>query len=371
MFLSAVATLGAMAAVVHAEDVEGILQKGNQLRREGRDAEALAEFRRASRLSESPRTTAQIALAEQALGLWPDAEIHLSGALAHDTDPWIRKNRVALEKALATIHSHLCFVEVWGLPAGASVLIDDRRIGTLPSASGWLIPGDVSFQAKADGYVASRRTLRIPAEGPIREHVSLRPLADAMEGGGSPSGSSEPLVRTPAPPRLMANREESGIAVDGAVPSGPATAPLDATADSSDSSGPSTLRRSAKWISWGGGLVASGIGMDGLLQNRSRVQAFNGVCRVDHATQIAYSLDLTRASDASCISERRDYQLSERVAIAGFVGAAVLGAIGVVLWLTEPSPRDGRTAWASCTPRLGGDLSHGAMLGCEIPFTRF
>src|SRR6185295_12934104 len=87
-----VATVGGAASTAFAEDVDSILRHGNELRRQGRDAEALTEFQRAARIEESPRTTAQVALAEQALGMWPEAESHLSSALGRDSDPWIRKN---------------------------------------------------------------------------------------------------------------------------------------------------------------------------------------------------------------------------------------------------------------------------------------
>ena len=89
----------------HAEDVEAIVRHGIELRRQGHDAEALTEFQRAMRIQRSPRTQAQIALAEQALGLWPGAEADLLAALDAQGDAWIKKNRTTLANALTIIQS--------------------------------------------------------------------------------------------------------------------------------------------------------------------------------------------------------------------------------------------------------------------------
>jgi len=83
-----------------AEDVESLIKKGTELRRVHRDREALAEFRKAAAIEETPRVLAQIALAEQALGIWVDAEAHLKKALAAESDAWIRKNAGVLRGAL-------------------------------------------------------------------------------------------------------------------------------------------------------------------------------------------------------------------------------------------------------------------------------
>src|SRR6476646_6198916 len=84
-----------------------MVEKGIQLRREHRDAEALEEFRRADRLNPAPRIRAQIGLAEQALAQWVDAEKDLAQALSAHDDPWIRERSEALGAALHNIQQHL------------------------------------------------------------------------------------------------------------------------------------------------------------------------------------------------------------------------------------------------------------------------
>src|SRR5262252_3574984 len=89
-----------------ADDADDALARGIQLRREHRDADALEQFRRAYELRAAPRTRAQIALAEQALGQWTDAEKDLGDAMIAD-DPWIRGHAELLNGALAAIRRHL------------------------------------------------------------------------------------------------------------------------------------------------------------------------------------------------------------------------------------------------------------------------
>jgi hypothetical protein len=156
-------------------DVEKIVQRGIDFRRSGHDQEALVEFQRAAKIQETPRIAAQIALAEQALGMWADAHRDLLRALEHSGDSWIQQSKATLDRARDTIESNLGQVEVWGTPTGAEVLLDEKPIGNLPSVKGWLAPAEVTLRVKAGGYVEFSRTLNVVAGGYRREHVELRP----------------------------------------------------------------------------------------------------------------------------------------------------------------------------------------------------
>src|SRR5436190_8859003 len=86
-------------AQAQTDDPDALIQQGLDLRREHRDDEALAVFRRSHELRPSARALAQIALAEQATGRWVDAREHLTEALAMD-DPWIAERRGPLGESL-------------------------------------------------------------------------------------------------------------------------------------------------------------------------------------------------------------------------------------------------------------------------------
>lgn len=185
-----------------AEGVDPLLKRGMELRRKGQDAEALAEFQRAVRLEDSGRTWAQVALAEQALGLWIDANAHLEQALEHAQEPWVRKNRAALDGAQRTIQSHLCQLEVWGGPAGATVLVDGKKIGTLPRATAWFDAGSAPLEIRAPGFVSAVKTLKLLEGARIREHADLKRAAAAAVGA-APSGPAPATVNLSLPAPIL------------------------------------------------------------------------------------------------------------------------------------------------------------------------
>src|SRR5262245_66219882 len=90
-----------VTSTAYADDAERLISEGVALRRHGRDADALERFRRAHAIAPSARTLGQMGFAEQALGQWLPAERDLEKARATPRDPWIGKNREAIERALA------------------------------------------------------------------------------------------------------------------------------------------------------------------------------------------------------------------------------------------------------------------------------
>lgn len=157
-----------------AATVESLLRHGVQLREQGDDLGAFGEFQRAYQLAPEPRVKAQIALAEQALGRWVDAAAHLREALGGTSDPWVQRNRTALEESLRVISQHLGRLRIDGGVAGAEVRIDDVAVGTLPlTAPIELRAGSAALSVRADGYYSLSRRVEIPAEGEAREQITL------------------------------------------------------------------------------------------------------------------------------------------------------------------------------------------------------
>jgi hypothetical protein len=256
--LCLVLTVAAGGRAWAADQVEDLMKRGTELRRSGRDVEALAEFQKALQLRASPRAAAQVALAEQALGLWVEANSHLEQALAGGTDPWIKKNRGTLETARATIQAHLCRVEFWGAPAGTEILVDGKRVGTLPNVQTWAAPGEISFEARQPGFTAFRRTMKTPEGGVLREHVQLRPSpAEATPQNLSSVSPATPLPVATAPlPAAVAPAEPTTLVAKPADPA-PAT---------------SEARLTERWWFWtlvGVGVVAGGATAGYLLTHKS------------------------------------------------------------------------------------------------------
>jgi hypothetical protein len=170
-------------------DAAALVKHGLALRRERRDAEALDEFRHAYAVDPAPRTLAQIALAEQALGRWVDAEADLKAALRAADDPWIASNRRVLETGLTAIRGHVGSLDVEADVAGAELWVNGTRVGVLPLAAPLRVEaGSVIVEVRATGYAAARRITSVDPGGSARESVHLVPLA--------PPG---PVVEAPAP----------------------------------------------------------------------------------------------------------------------------------------------------------------------------
>jgi hypothetical protein len=158
------------------EGAEALIRHGVDLRRQGKDQEALDEFRKAYAQAKSPRALAQVGLAEQALGRWVSAEADLEQAVANKSDPWIRKNASALNAALEGIRRHLGSLDVIGA-ADAELRIDGRAVGTLPLAKPMRLPiGNLTIELRKEGFYAGTRPISIIAAQLTRETIELQPV---------------------------------------------------------------------------------------------------------------------------------------------------------------------------------------------------
>ena len=186
--MSLALALACVPSVAFAEDPESeaLITKGIELREQGKDDDALAMFKKALAKSPSPRARAQVALAEQALGLWVAAESDLVAALAAGGDPWITKNRSALEGALAVVRRHLGSLEVRGTPDGAEALLDGVVLGTIPTPAPFRVEaGRRTLELRAKGYHSTARTIEVPAGGVARETMALVALPPETAGPAS------------------------------------------------------------------------------------------------------------------------------------------------------------------------------------------
>lgn len=112
---------------------ETLVQQAIELRRQGQHEAAAVLLRRAVELRRSPRACGQLALAEQAIGRWAQAERLFREALTASDDPWVARNRAILESSLASAVSRLATVEIVGGDDGAELWIDGERAGVLPA----------------------------------------------------------------------------------------------------------------------------------------------------------------------------------------------------------------------------------------------
>ncbi len=206
--------------------LEADLARGVALRRQGQDEAALEVFQSAWRTSRAPRALAQVALAEQALGRWVEAEEHLVESLGGSGDAWVRGHLAVLQSALTEIRQHVGRLDIGGEPAGAEVVVAGRVRGTLPLERPLRVQtGSVTFTVRRDGYVPLTRTVQVEASYPLRETVALTRVAPAAVAAPAPSlvvvrPAVQPTRRTRTSPVRYAGYALIGVGAAGLVVSG-------------------------------------------------------------------------------------------------------------------------------------------------------
>jgi hypothetical protein len=330
--LSLAALLVSVAVSAHAGsayagpdelEAEGLIARGIELREHGKDDEALNVFKKALAKSPSPRARAQVALAEQALGLWVAAENDLLLALAVENDAWITKNRGALEGALAVVRRHIGSLEVRGTD-GAEVVLDGVRLGALPVTAPFRVEaGKRTLELRAKGFHPSSRSVEVPAGGVARETVMLVALPPAGEvaaggGEGGARGGGDSRVR--------------------------------------DGGDPGSGQRLLGWafVGTGGALLLTG-GI-GFLIRKSIVDDYNVKCP-----------GLGAAQPADCDSKIESARTWLTVSIISLIGGGVFALGGLTLVATAPR----REASAASGVRVGcapSSVGAGALLTCSGSF---
>jgi hypothetical protein len=317
MMLQVVFTLLALAAP--ASEADRLIDRGVDLREEGKDLEALELFQRAYEMNKSPRAMAQIGLAQQALGRWVDAEASLAKAIAESKHPWIKTRRAALESALAKVRERVGRVEILGT-AGAQVAIDGRVAGTLPLTQPVsVVAGTIAVEVSGEGYLPVTRTVVVPAGGLARETIEL--------------------VKKPADPPKVAVEQP---------PPGPKTSTSDPpkadveTVAPVDRGGGGSLTTVA-FITGGAAVAAAGVGTTFLFVRNSHVSKYNddNVCLAGGRTR-----------DENCKGELDSANSARTVMLISFIGAAVLGGTTGLLFALDDGGDETSVA-LHCAPSAG------------------
>lgn len=170
--------------------------RGDSLRAEHRDAEALALFQELHARAQEPRALAQIALTEVSLSRWLDAEAHLIEALTALRDPWVMRNRPSLLATLETLRAHIGTLVVSCDVETAEVWIDGRRAGPV-GAPLHVLAGQVSFEVRAEGRPTTARSLSVEANATVRAEVRFSvgaPLSTVSSTTTDPSSGSSSIA---------------------------------------------------------------------------------------------------------------------------------------------------------------------------------
>ena len=326
LLLAVAAVVGVAPSARGAQDgtaeADKLIRHGVELRRTHDDDSAQREFQKAYDLVHTPRAAGQLGLAEQALGRWEDAERHVSEAIHAPADPWVIKNRAALDQALNTIQAHLGRIEVIGNQNGAMVSVNAREVGRLPLPEPVRVSaGQVDIQVSAPGYAPVQRTVTIV--GGQYQKVVVH-LAKEAAPAVQPAATASPEPVAPASPPSTPQPE-------------------------SDSS---HVRLVLKWTA--AGLAGAGLvtGVVFTLLHQSAVSSFNTTCRVlaDQGVDRTTGMKTT-----SCDDKYGTNKLDQTISIVGYAAAGAFAATWLILELTEPSTTESAehaSAGAVCAPSI-------------------
>jgi hypothetical protein len=319
-------------------DVENLIRQGVELRQKGRDHAALPLFQRAYDLDRSPRTAAQLGLAECGLGYWMAAERHLVEALASPRHPWVARNRPELEQTLKGVRASIGEVEIAGSPAGAQVLINGKAEGVLPLAQPIRVnDGMAQISVRAPGYQEKLTTVQVTGGKRERIAVALVPTASTLaasttrgDRGAAPGGAPGRSGRTRAPVSLQGAPESSSSSAPGWV-------------------------RPAAWVAGGLAVVSLSVGTYGYVAMQQKENEFN-TRTVKSTGQRECNSGLPDKGNNSCTNIYNDSVAFQRLAINGLGAGALLAAASLVgfLWSAERSDATASAA-AGAVASFDGD----------------
>lgn len=315
-------TIGLMTGGIlpaRSDDVEAALLRGVEFRKQGEDEKALREFMQAYEISRSPRALAQMGLAEQALGRWVDAEVHLTGALDATWDAWIQKNRGALKTSADIVATRLGSLEIFGEPSGAEVRVEGRVAGRLPvDKAVRVVAGEVLIEVRHPGYRPTSRSVNVAAGAMSRETIVLLPIATQPEAQAPTLGSqAQTLVGAPLGP----TRQEAV--------------------------GAASWRRPAKWVAGGLALAGLGIGVVETVVAVGKSRDFNRLpenCMDDGQGHIR--------GGSRCEQADHDQRVATWAASLGYVLGGAFAITAVALHLTETPTASARAVSLTCAGQI-------------------
>jgi hypothetical protein len=288
-------------------EVEALVQQGIELRRTGRDPEALAAFQAAVEREPSIRIKLHLAAAHQALGHWQEADTLLREALRADADPYVRRHRATLEKAAEFVGRRMGNLDVQGGPEGAEVRVNGKPQGTLPLAAPLRVPvGSYTLEVRLDGYYSVSRPVAITSRGITRETIQLERM-DTSSQSWSSAGQSFDADRGAGSPR---------------------------------------------WLTWtlsGATVLAASGSVVALVMRERHAERWNS----------NDCLEPGRTRGEVCRSELDSGREAERIAYITGGAALLLGTGALVSWALQ-TPSDNRQEATSCGVTLGGAVCSGA-----------
>lgn len=309
-------------------DVESLIKKGNDLRRQGKDQLALGYFQRAYDTSPTGRTSAQLGLCEKALGYLVPAYDHLDQALTSHGDAWVDKHKDVLEQNFREVKGLVVEVLVSGTPSGADVLVDGKVVGKIP------LSGPVRF-VKGDHR---KVTLRAPGYLEGSEEIAGR--------GGEQVRVVLHLAQTPLAPTLTPPQQDPGTKLKD---SGDAHL---VQAEAANDNRPSSALRVAAWSTGAAAVLMGAVGAVEMVIASHKGDEF-------HSTPApgmnrSCGTDLRDYGGGECITLREEWSRARTIGLIGLIGGGVLAGTSATLFVISAHGDDNqKVACAPAFPDIG------------------
>ncbi len=307
--------------------IEADHQVGLDLRSQHRDEEARVVFLALWIRTHEPRALARLALAENAVSMNSQAEIHLIEALSYQSDAWITRNYATLSPLLQHFRAAqgVSLLTVQSPTPDAVVYVNGRNEGA-PGHPMRVRPGTMIVEVRASRFTADSRTVELAPGASTRVEIALVATPASVSGGAQLRVSLLPSPRA-------ANRRDRLRAqiVEPAPPPVTSISPM----------------RALAWTTAGLALGALGVGIAARVAGTGPAAHWNGpsCAGMRETGQGSCQMDLTTARSMATVSG------------VGFVLAGAFAITSVVLFVvpiataaTAATPRRGSV---SCAPGLG------------------
>lgn len=167
---------GGEELTVVEREAQVLIDQGVALRTEGKERAALDHFRRAFALSPSPRARGQMGLAEKSLRLYVESAASLEAALAATDDPWVVRNREALELAQQIVFKQLSTLLVRA-NVPAELWLNGEKLTDLPMPNRLrVLAGKARLEIRAPGHQTAKLERTLIAGEHALISVSLLPV---------------------------------------------------------------------------------------------------------------------------------------------------------------------------------------------------
>ena len=313
------------ASAQAVEDPEALIRQGTNRRQLGDHQGAYRLFMRAYNARRTPKAAAHLGSCEFEIGLWVEAETHITEALRGE-DQWIQQHYDQLSQIMGSLRQVLGRLEVVGRPAGADVEVAGRNVGRLPLEGPLrVVKGEIVVRVTGTGYKPFQRTVKIAANELAQVVVELDRDDSGPRTRPMPSRPPYPDPQTPGIPPPEPLLDAGPMEPDWRVPAGWASA------------GVATLLG----VGAGASYLVSYMNTKNFNDYRQAPYTMNKQCNQSAPRE---------AGGGPCAGWLSTAQTAQTLAIASGVGAGVAAIAALIFFGTADSPgdRQARTPRFAC-----------------------